>query len=690
MELEFDKYCVVDGSPTTVLPAPRHCPKLEKRRSKRKQKCGNEKLCLNEDFTQNNFHHYRSVSCKDSLSRTSRSELGNEVLRRGSAYCSSKELRRFQKTDAGEERRKIEFSSGCITASSFGIVDALCSSEEDSSQVEENTSSVMSVNSDLSTGACKNLDALSFKSPPIHPIPEKGASPGNRENRYEGNKPRETDHSSAVFPKSLSAKFRVPHSPARSESDCSRASSSKSRFTPMRKMFEPFRKSKSQRSPLSNKCIESGWGDLECRLASLNGNKGSTKPLPPNFSNTTQQFNCGSLPSRKGSHNSLASLLPTHLHGFLQLDRKHGVPFFEFSVNFLEDVFLAKTWKVGNTLNWVYKFYSVRNRRKSHGSGCGSNDGTKESSLLVGQMQVSSYYLCNKVKNATGVSNNYSMVMEFVLYDTAKANPRKSVSFWDSSSPSYDVPNGDGRGHTGTHPVFAAELHEQQLEIAAIVIQVPVVQKRESLEFKSGFKNDQSTLLGFPFFEGAHGNVNPSRVAAVIPSGNHSLPTTESRGPSPLLDRWRSGGGCDCGGWDMACPLNVFYNLNIQSAADCPLIDNEKPLQLFIQGKKDKTPALSVRMMEGGQYGVDFHSQLSALQAFSISVAILHAMEAAASSCMEKGEEGRSQMQEESGGLLVEDEVRNSTKAVREENKKVQQQQPSFVLNPPFSPIARV
>ncbi|XP_019156288.1 PREDICTED: uncharacterized protein LOC109153022 isoform X2 [Ipomoea nil] len=659
MELEFDKYCVVDGSPTTVLPAPRHCPKLEDRRSKRKQKYGNQKLCLNQDFTQNNFHHYRSVSCKDSLSR---SELGNEVLRRGSAYCSSKELRRFQKTDnAGEERRKIEFSSGCITASSFGIVDALCSSEEDSSQVEENTSS------------------------------DKGASLGNRKNRYEGNKPRETDHSSAVFPKSLSAKFRrVPHSPAQSESDCSRASSSKSRFTPMRKMFDPFRKSKSQRSPLSNKCIESGLGDLECKLASLNGNKGSRKHLPPNFSNTTQQFNCGSLPSRKGSHNSLASFLPTHLHGFLQLDRKHGVPFFEFSVNFPEDVFLAKTWKVGNTSNWVYTFYSVRNRRKSHGSGRGSNDGTKESSLLVGQMQVSSYYLCSKVKNATGVSNNYSMVMEFVLYDSAKANPRKSVSSWGSSSPSSVVPNGDGKGHTGTHPVSAAELHEQQqLEIAAIVIEVPVVQKRESLEFKSEFKNDQSTLLGFPFFEGADGNVNPSRVAAVTPSGNHSLPTTESRGPSPLLDRWRSGGGCDCGGWDMACPLNVFYNLNIQSAADCPLIDNERPLQLFIQGKKDKMPALSVRRMEGGQYGVDFDAQLSALQAFSISVAILHAMEAAALSCMEKEEEGRSEMQEESGELLGEDEVRNSTKTVREEgNKKVQQ--PSFVLNPPFSPIARV
>lgn len=556
MELEFDKYCVVDGSPTTVLPAPRHCPKVEKRRSKRKQKCGNETVCLNEDFTENNFHHYRSVSCKDSVSRTSSLE-GSEVVRRGSAYCSSKELRHLQKTDAGEERRKIEFSSGCITASSFGIVDALCSSDEDSSQAEEKTSSVMLMdNSDLSSGACKILGAhYSFKSP-IHPIPEIGASPGNR--------PRETDHS-AVFPKSLSTKFRVPHSPARSESDCSRASSSKSRFTPMRKMFDPFRKSKSQRSPLSN--------PVECRLASLN----------PKFSNTTLQFT-----SRKESHNSLASFVPTHLHGFLKLDRKHGVPFFEFSANFPEDVFLAKTWKVGNALNWVYTFYSLGNTRKSNGSGCGG--GTKKESLLVGQMQVSS----TQVKNGNGGA---SMVMEFVLYDTA--HPRRSVSFWDtdSSSPSSDVPKGSTKNLVGGNNEesdeefvqgkaksnnqsknAAAELHgqQQQLEIAAIVIEV-AVEKRESLEFKS-----DHTLSNHFFEEGTHGNpCSTSKVVTVIPSGNHSLPTTETRGPSPLLDRWRSGGGCDCGGWDMACPLNVFIN-NL-TAARCPLIHNQRSLQLFIQ-----------------------------------------------------------------------------------------------------------
>ncbi|PWA62209.1 hypothetical protein CTI12_AA362490 [Artemisia annua] len=56
----------------------------------------------------------------------------------------------------------------------------------------------------------------------------------------------------------------------------------------------------------------------------------------------------------------------------------------------------------------------------------------------------------------------------------------------------------------------------------------------------------------------------PTTVSVVISSGNHGLPSDESHGPSPLLDRWRLGGGCDCGGWDMGCPLIVLGNPNIQ------------------------------------------------------------------------------------------------------------------------------
>lgn len=46
------------------------------------------------------------------------------------------------------------------------------------------------------------------------------------------------------------------------------------------------------------------------------------------------------------------------------------------------------------------------------------------------------------------------------------------------------------------------------------------------------------------------------------------------------------------------------------------------------QGAKESSPTFSMTMVEEGQYAVDFHAQLSTLQAFSICVAILHGISA--------------------------------------------------------------
>ena len=139
-----------------------------------------------------------------------------------------------------------------------------------------------------------------------------------------------------------------------------------------------------------------------------------------------------------------------------------------------------------------------------------------------------------------------------------------------------------------TYPLPAAELHPH-LQIGAIVVQVPY-EKRESLKFKSSDKKMDLPLLNFLDHSGGEhekelvpDSVSPVKMNVVIPSGNHSLPTSESHGPSPLMDRWRLGGGCDCGGWDMACPLHIFSNLRIRMADSHLLMDNRQPLKLFFQ-----------------------------------------------------------------------------------------------------------
>lgn len=46
----------------------------------------------------------------------------------------------------------------------------------------------------------------------------------------------------------------------------------------------------------------------------------------------------------------------------------------------------------------------------------------------------------------------------------------------------------------------------------------------------------------------------------IIPGGIHGLPCKGV--PSPLIDRWKSGGSCDCGGWDVGCKLRILSNKN--------------------------------------------------------------------------------------------------------------------------------
>ncbi|KAJ0259614.1 Uncharacterized protein HA466_0059390 [Hirschfeldia incana] len=48
-------------------------------------------------------------------------------------------------------------------------------------------------------------------------------------------------------------------------------------------------------------------------------------------------------------------------------------------------------------------------------------------------------------------------------------------------------------------------------------------------------------------------------TTVVLPSGSHTLPK-DGDAPLPLIERWKSGGSCDCGGWDIGCKLRVLSN----------------------------------------------------------------------------------------------------------------------------------
>jgi hypothetical protein len=163
-------------------------------------------------------------------------------------------------------------------------------------------------------------------------------------------------------------------------------------------------------------------GSKASGTTNMRRNKTSRKSLLHDFSNTEKLSELDPPLSRERTTIQLLACSPVHLHGYLKLEYKHGVPFFEFSTKCPEDVFVAKTWKTDNAFNWVYTFHSIDGRKKNNASGWRWNSSDKDSSM-VGQMQVSCY-LCSELKGGGVVDN--SVVTEFVLYDIAHA--RQSVA----------------------------------------------------------------------------------------------------------------------------------------------------------------------------------------------------------------------------------------------------------------------
>ncbi|KAL5211150.1 hypothetical protein ABZP36_006773 [Zizania latifolia] len=178
----------------------------------------------------------------------------------------------------------------------------------------------------------------------------------------------------------------------------------------------------------------------------------------------------------------------------------------------------------------------------------------------------------------------------------------------------------------------------------------------------------------------------------VTPSGLHGLPSNNEVSPSPLLDRWRYGGGCDCGGWDMACPIAVLGNAYDNNWANSVTKEGEHPMELFVLGGKDELPALSMKANEKGQLLVHFHARLSALQAFSACISLLHCSEASTAVSIEKG---KHKLYSSSLKMLLEEEVSHLIEAVtaeekRKTKKRTEKAARSVVLDPPFSPMGRV
>lgn len=116
---------------------------------------------------------------------------------------------------------------------------------------------------------------------------------------------------------------------------------------------------------------------------------------------------------------------------------------------------------------------------------------------------------------------------------------------------------------------------------------------------------------------------SPDCVTLILPMGDHGSPGGGAKGPSSLIERWRSGGSCECGGWDLGCGLKVLStgssNKRIKS-----IPHDQQTLSIFSQGSRQEL-MLGLSLVKQGFFKLIFQGQqLSPLKAFATAVAILH------------------------------------------------------------------
>ncbi|KAJ6318797.1 hypothetical protein OIU76_014198 [Salix suchowensis] len=347
--------------------------------------------------------------------------------------------------------------------------------------------------------------------------------------------------------------------------------------------------------------------------------------------------------------------------GTLQCTWNGGNPHFVFSIDNLKLVYVAKLYSVDSAddkaLESVYLFHSRKGAQKEHMIH-------DKESHLVGKLKVStSFALCPK--------NSRIMQREFVLFGnenytgelrssshdlrknkglssrvaevfrTSNSLKRRTNSIFGGSSAILENSSWEPSQERDNNidALGGANLLENHLppnlELAAILVRDHLPEKSQEkvggwgLNFLKKVAVTQaedvkSAVLSDCCAQGS-GDCSTS-IDILIPAGLHGGPRTRNGGPSSLVDRWRSGGQCDCGGWDLGCPLTVLKSRSAHKEFSSPADTHQecKLVDMFIEGSETVAPPMRMVNVRDGLYFVSFQSTLSALQSFSIAVAFIH------------------------------------------------------------------
>ncbi|TKY57517.1 hypothetical protein E2542_SST21968 [Spatholobus suberectus] len=403
--------------------------------------------------------------------------------------------------------------------------------------------------------------------------------------------------------------------------------------SPLRRLLDPLLKPKTANC---HRSMESSKKDSV--LTNKNYRSGNGKFSMEKELDRDQRVGCTAINAVDLANNK--KFVPSTFQALLRIAVKNGQPLFTFAVDNNINILAATVKNLAvskkDESNHIYTFFTFREGKRKNGSWMNQASKSKGPDYIyhvVAQMKVSdSHRYDSTSKNCV----DSSTTKEFVLF-SVKLN------------------QGDAQ----------VTDYEPNDELAAIVVKSPKAINFINYAHQSSCQNDGQDL----------------HVTVVLPTGVHSLPS-KSR-PSSLIERWRTGGSCDCGGWDLACKLRILTSerqacrKSTISKACFP-----RPFELFLQGNdqdQENQPDFSFSRFKPGVYSVAFDSSFSLLQAFSICIALVDGWISYELSGSRNYIEGKNPRET----LLVQtDELKAFG--------KFEDIPASYVAYPPLSPIGRV
>ncbi|EOA26770.1 hypothetical protein CARUB_v10022857mg [Capsella rubella] len=251
-------------------------------------------------------------------------------------------------------------------------------------------------------------------------------------------------------------------------------------------------------------------------------------------------------------------------------------------------------------------------------------------------------------------------LFQFVVGDNNDNNVlAATMKSSDSSSRSYtlytinEVKNKSGNWlgrHKNEHP-FVHTTIGQMKTVTSYTSEDSSIHKSESVLFSPSTNEELAAIV-----QTRNMSQRQNKTTIILPSGAHTLPKDSNNSPLPLIERWRSGGACDCGGWDIGCKLRVISNDHTKSHTFSSYF------QLFDQ--EGDEPVFKIVSHGDELHSVEFSSSVTLLEAFFISLAVTSHQ----SWCQEK---------EEEVVLIGDGLLKRETPA-------------KYATNPPVSPIGRV